>query len=65
MDTTTNDTAVNHCPHRVDRGPATCPRCGAPGLCCFSPSGKGVAACDECQTYWDECPGDCGEGAGG
>ena len=36
-------------------GQVPCPRCGGP-LAHFSPSGRGVAACDACQTWWSECP---------
>jgi hypothetical protein len=30
-----------------------CPRCGRAKLLRRSPSGKGTAACDECNTYWE------------
>lgn len=32
----------------------SCPRCGKGSLRAFSPSGNGMAACDNCNTYWDE-----------
>lgn len=36
-----------------ERGRACCPRCDAE-LMCFSPSGRGDAACDGCHTVWEE-----------
>jgi predicted nucleic acid-binding Zn-ribbon protein len=36
-----------------------CPRCGA-RLLNFSPSGNGRAACDSCQTWWEETPEEIG-----